>query len=31
MIKWNVTRVALLLGALTAYAMAGGAGLKWGA
>jgi hypothetical protein len=33
MIKWNyrATRVALVLSALAAYAVASGAGVKWGA
>jgi hypothetical protein len=30
MIKWKVTRVALVMGAIAAYAVAGGAGYKWG-
>jgi hypothetical protein len=31
MIKWNyrATRVALVLAAIAAYAVAGGAGLRW--
>ena len=31
MIKWKLTRVALVMGAIAAYAVAGGAGFKWGA
>ena len=30
MIKWKLRRVALLMGAIAAYAVAGGAGFKWG-
>ena len=29
MIKWNVARVALVLGALASYAVASGAGMRW--
>ena len=30
MIKWKTVRVALVLGALASYALAAGAGIKWG-
>jgi hypothetical protein len=30
MIKWKTARVALVLGALASYALAAGAGIKWG-
>jgi hypothetical protein len=30
LIKWKATRIALALGAIAAYALAAGAGIKWG-
>jgi hypothetical protein len=29
MIKWNMLRLALVLGAVASYAVAAGAGLRW--
>jgi hypothetical protein len=29
MVKWNMLRLAIVLGAIASFAVAGGAGLRW--